>query len=81
LLIVGNKMNATCEFAGQLGSSPMAVSTSIGFVVDDNISVRQSLEFLIRNEGRQPEAFASAQVFLDRHESPLQAFSFLTFLF
>jgi FixJ family two-component response regulator len=59
----------------------MAVSTSIGFVVDDNISVRQSLEFLIRNEGRQPEAFASAQVFLDRHESPLQAFSFLTFLF
>ena len=59
-----------CEFAGQLGSSRMAVSTSIVFVVDDNISVRESLEFLIRNEGWQPETFASAQAFLDRLRVP-----------
>jgi FixJ family two-component response regulator len=38
----------------------------IVFVVDDDISVRESLELLIRTEGWQPETFASAQEFLDR---------------
>jgi FixJ family two-component response regulator len=33
----------------------MAVSTSIVFVVGDDISVRESLEFLLRNEGWQAE--------------------------
>jgi FixJ family two-component response regulator len=36
----------------------------IVFVVDDDISVRESLELLIRSEGWQPEIFASAQEFL-----------------
>ena len=36
----------------------------IVFVVDDDISVRESLELLIRHEGWQPETFASAQEFL-----------------
>jgi FixJ family two-component response regulator len=36
------------------------------FVVDDDISVRESLELLIRFEGWQPETFASAGAFLDR---------------
>ncbi len=36
------------------------------FVVDDDISVRESLEALIRCEGWQPEIFASAQEFLAR---------------
>jgi len=40
--------------------------TPIVFVVDDDVSVRESLELLIRNEGWQPEIFASAQEFLDR---------------
>jgi FixJ family two-component response regulator len=40
--------------------------TPVVFVVDDDISVRESLELLIRNEGWQPETFASAQEFLDR---------------
>ena len=35
------------------------------FVVDDDASVRDSLESLIRCEGWQPETFASAQEFLD----------------
>ncbi|MGD1025533.1 MAG: response regulator transcription factor [Candidatus Sulfotelmatobacter sp.] len=39
--------------------------TPIVFVVDDDISVRESLELLIRSEGWQPETFASAQEFLD----------------
>ncbi|MGB8063545.1 MAG: response regulator [Candidatus Sulfotelmatobacter sp.] len=36
------------------------------FVVDDDISVRESLELLIRCEGWRPETFASAQEFLTR---------------
>jgi FixJ family two-component response regulator len=36
----------------------------IVFVVDDDISVRESLELLIRCEGWQAETFASAQEFL-----------------
>src|SRR5580658_527329 len=40
--------------------------TPIVFVVDDDISVRESLELLIRCEGWQPEIFASAQEFLSR---------------
>jgi FixJ family two-component response regulator len=36
------------------------------FVVDDDISVRESLELMIRNEGWQVETFASAQHFLTR---------------
>ena len=42
----------------------MADSQPIVFVVDDDISVRESLELLIRNAGWQPETFASAQDFL-----------------
>jgi FixJ family two-component response regulator len=36
------------------------------FVVDDDISVRESLELLIRNAGWQPDIFSSAQAFLCR---------------
>jgi len=36
------------------------------FVVDDDISVRESLESLIRFAGWQPQTFASAQEFLSR---------------
>jgi FixJ family two-component response regulator len=41
-------------------------ATPIVFVVDDDISVRESLELLINNGGWQPETFASAQEFLSR---------------
>src|ERR1700735_2310265 len=44
----------------------MSDITPIVFVVDDDVSVRESLELLIRCEGWQPETFASAQEFLDR---------------
>jgi len=47
-------------------SSAMATAKPIVFVVDDDLSVRESLELLIQNEGWQPEMFASAQKFLDR---------------
>jgi FixJ family two-component response regulator len=38
----------------------------IVFVVDDDVSVRESLEPLIKNAGWQPETFVSAQDFLSR---------------
>ena len=39
--------------------------TPIVFVVDDDVSVRESLELLIGCEGWRPETFSSAQEFLD----------------
>src|SRR3977135_2717183 len=45
-------------------SSNMSNGVPIVFVVDDDLSVRESLELLIRCEGWQPEIFASAQEFL-----------------
>jgi len=44
----------------------MSHATPIVFVVDDDISVRESLESLIRFEGWLPETFASAEEFLCR---------------
>ncbi len=47
----------------------MPTARPIVFVVDDDISVREALELLIRKIGWQPEIFASAQEFLDRPRS------------
>jgi len=47
----------------------MAHPTPVVFVVDDDVSVRESLELLIRCAGWQPETFASAQEFLVRPRS------------
>jgi FixJ family two-component response regulator len=47
----------------------LASVTSIVFVVDDDISVRESLELLLENEGWRPELFASPQEFLS-HPRP-----------
>jgi len=44
----------------------MSNPTPIVFVVDDDVSVRESLELLIRYEGWQAEIFASAEEFLSR---------------
>jgi len=44
----------------------MAEPTPIVFVVDDDISVRESLEMMIRYEGWRVETFPSAREFLDR---------------
>jgi FixJ family two-component response regulator len=42
----------------------MSQATPIVFVVDDDISIRESLELLIRCQGWQPQLFATAQEFL-----------------
>ena len=44
----------------------MPEAAAIVFVVDDDVSVRESVELLIRSAGWQPETFASAQEFLSR---------------
>jgi len=62
-------MTLARAFGHQLESSPMTPVTPIVFVVDDDISVRESLQLLIQYEGWQPETFASAQEFLDRPRS------------
>jgi FixJ family two-component response regulator len=49
----------------------MPETTPIVFVVDDDFSVRESLESLIRFEGWQPEMFGSAQEFLAHPRVPV----------
>jgi FixJ family two-component response regulator len=44
----------------------MPYTSPIVFVVDDDVSVRESLELLIDSAGWQPQTFPSAQEFLDR---------------
>ena len=59
-------MSLTHALCHELGTPPLLGMGPIVFVVDDDISVRESLELLIRCEGWQPETFASAQEFLTR---------------
>ena len=46
-------------------SPPVQPASPIVFVVDDDISVRESLELLIQKQGWQPKTYSSAQEFLD----------------
>ncbi len=62
-------MSLAHTLSRELGSAPMATASPIVFVVDDDVSVRESLELLIQNEGWQVKTFASAQEFLD-HPRP-----------
>jgi FixJ family two-component response regulator len=50
-------------------ASAKAQDKPIVFVVDDDLSVRESLELLIQFAGWQPETFASAEDFLARPRS------------
>jgi FixJ family two-component response regulator len=52
--------------AHEAGGRQMSDVPSIVFVVDDDVSVRESLELLLRAAGWQAEMFASAQAFLSR---------------
>jgi len=59
-------MIAVSEHGSQMTSRLVAQTTPTVFVVDDDISVRESLELLIRHEGMEVETFRSAQEFLAR---------------
>jgi FixJ family two-component response regulator len=62
-----SSQNPTNPF-GQEADMTAAISSAkpIVFVVDDDVSVRESLELLLRCEGWESETFASAQEFLVR---------------
>ena len=49
-----------------LGSTSMSHVMPVVFVVDDDVSVRESLELMISSAGWKPEVFASAKEFLSR---------------
>jgi len=57
---------ASASFFSESRSSLMPPDTPIVFVVDDDISVRESLEILICCAGWRSEVFATAQEFLAR---------------
>src|SRR5215469_4377092 len=61
----GYTMRLAQAASHELGPAAMPTASPIIFIVDDDISVRESLELLIQNEGWQPKTFASAQEFLD----------------
>ena len=59
-------MLSTRRLGPKLESRSPSQVKPIVFVVDDDISVRESLEMLLRSEGWQVETFGSAQDFLSR---------------
>jgi FixJ family two-component response regulator len=49
----------------EMSALPKPTAAPIVFIVDDDVSVRESLELLVRSENWRPETFASAQEFLN----------------
>lgn len=62
-------MKNTSTGVDELRPAPVSQPSQIVFVVDDDISVCESLELLIRHAGWQAETFTTAQEFLDRPQS------------
>jgi FixJ family two-component response regulator len=59
-------MSAASAHGFELRSFSMSQIPPVVFVIDDDISVRESLELLLRHEGLGVESFVSAQEFLTR---------------
>jgi FixJ family two-component response regulator len=59
-------MSSLTAPAGDSTPAATAQALPVVFVLDDDVSVRESLELLIRHTGLQVETFASAQEFLAR---------------
>ena len=59
-------MTATSGFGCEGRTFLVSDVSSIVFVVDDDVSVRESLELLIKHEGWRVETFTSAEEFLNR---------------
>ena len=64
-------MSLAQALSHQVGLPPISNFTPIVFVVDEDSSVRASLESSIRSEGWQPETFASVQEFLAHPRPPV----------
>jgi FixJ family two-component response regulator len=59
-------MNSLGEALSESRAPVVLRDTPVIFVVDDDVSVRESLELLILTAGWQPEMFESAEEFLER---------------
>ena len=59
-------MGSLIARGGESRRAPDSQAPPVVFVVDDDVSVRESLELLIRCAGWKPETFASAKEFLAR---------------
>jgi FixJ family two-component response regulator len=59
-------MSSPVEARSESRAPVVSHETPVVFVVDDDVSVRESLELLILSAGWQPETFASAEEFLER---------------
>jgi FixJ family two-component response regulator len=59
-------MNLASAHGFEVRSLSVSQPPQIVFVVDDDLSVRESLELLLRHEGLDVETFTSAQEFLGR---------------
>ncbi len=65
--VIDRPYTGSSPYAGRANRvTTMPNVTSIVFVVDDDVSVRESLELLVSAAGWQPETFASAPEFLSR---------------
>lgn len=59
-------MSSPREVRSESRAPLISRDTPVIFVVDDDVSVRESLELLILSAGWQPETFESAEEFLER---------------
>jgi FixJ family two-component response regulator len=59
-------MSSPAQAGGDSSLELIPRDTAVVFVVDDDVSVRESLELLILSAGWRPETFASAEEFLQR---------------
>jgi len=66
-------MSLAHTFNRELELPPVPPASPIVFVVDDDVSVRESLELLIQNEGWHVETFGSAHEFLNRPRTLIPA--------
>lgn len=66
-----NTMSTGSSFTAETEKSPVKQFTPIVFVVDDDISVRESLELLIVSAGLKPVTFASPLEFLNYRRTPV----------
>ena len=68
--LAASRLEGRQTMAATARSQPALNVLPVVYVVDDDVSVRESLELLIQNEGWRPQTFSSAQEFLDHDYSP-----------
>jgi FixJ family two-component response regulator len=64
-------MNTARTLIDAVGARPISSEIPVVFIVDDDVSVRESLELLVRNENWRPQTFESAHEFLDHPRIPV----------